>query len=319
MRAIALIRGAGLALAACALCACETQFDPCFGSAQKISDFRVLAVRADPPEVVFDPADTELPPVTVSMLIVDPRTNQPVDIAVSLCPQLEDKRCGPGALQMATVTSSGPVVSFKVKPTPELLRAAVLADPLHGYGGIRVQVDMVLTGSFQRASRATKTLLYTPRTPGYVPNHSFEIVGLNLTSGGRPMGFVGQNETLNVSVADQVGILPALAPTSGIGDAAEEYDVVDLSGRPAHLKEHLSYSLYSTVHAHFLTDTAEQPPLDVAPSLDGVFKFQATLTANGTLYIVARDGRGGVAWYLAPWNAVDTREGRVASLELSCE
>ena len=319
MRAPALIRGAGLALAACALLACDTQYDPCFGSAQKIADFRVLAVRADPPEVVFDPADTELPPVTISMLMVDPRTTQPVDITASLCPQVDDKRCGAGALQNATVTSAGPVVSFKVTPTPELLRAAVLADPLHGYGGIRVQVDIVLNGSFQRTARATKTLLYTPRTPGYVPNHSFEILGLNLTSNGRPMGFVGPNDTLNVSVADQVGILPLLAPTSGTGDAAEEYDVTDLSGRPAHLKEHLSYSLYSTVHAHFLTDTAEQPPSDVAPPLAGVFQFQATLTATGTLYIVARDGRGGVAWYLTEWNAVDTREGRVASLELSCE
>ena len=316
------MRALGLLALAALIAACDTQYDPCFGTAMKVADLRVLAVRSDPPEVVFDPAAATIPPVTVSMLMADPRTGitDIFNAEVAACPQTDDKRCAPGSLHVASVAQAGPVISFPVQVTPALLQAALDADPLRGYGGIRVQVDIQLTGTFSRSTRATKTLLFTPAKAGYVPNHSFEILGLNLTIKGYPMGFYATGDIVSVQVADQIGVIPLLAPTSGDGDAAEDYDVVDLAGNPVHLKEHISYSLYSTVHGRFLSDTAEQPPQGVLPTLlDGVFKFQSTLAASGRLYVVARDGRGAVAWFTTPWASVETRGGRQPNLELDCE
>ena len=300
--------------------ACETQYDPCFGTAQKVKDLRVLAVRSDPPEIVFDPAAALLPEVRVSLLVADPQTTDELTITGALCPQAEDKRCGEGAVAIAALIAKPGAVSFPVRVPRPLLDAALAADPLRGYGGIRVQLDLQIQGSFRRSERATKLLLFTPASPGYVPNHGFEILGLGVTLRGRPAGFVTPKDVLPVAVADLVGLRPILVADPASPTPAEEYDVVDLSGRAAHLREHLSYSLYSTAHGRFLSDTADDPGAYAVPSLDGVFKFQSTLEGNGALYIVARDGRGGVAWFTSAWSAVDLRSStRKPNLELECE
>jgi len=310
------------ALAALALlgAGCEQYFDPCFATAQQVKDLRVLALRADPPEAVFDPGGGGVPEVVVTALVVDPAGDPDDVLAVArFCPSTDDRRCPPDAPAVGVIESVRGVFRFTVRATHAMLAAALDADPLRGYGGIRLQVDLELAASFGRRLSATKLLLYSPAAPGYVPNHGLEIVGLHLLRGGLPAGDAGPGTSLELIAGEWLGIIPELAPGDGASMPAEEFEVVDLSGKRARLREHLSYSLYSTPHGRFTADTADQPPDGTTPSFAGLVRFMPTQQARGTFYVVVRDGRGAVAWLSLDWGAVEPNEGRQPNRELGCE
>ena len=298
---------------------CTAQFDPCFTPVQHVKDLRVLGVRADPPEVLFDPAGDLPPPVLLRALVIDP--GQTDDLAVSgvLCAPTDDHLCPPGSMAIQPGVGRPGDIGLVAQASRELLDAARDADPLKGFGGIRLQLELRVRASFGRKASASKLLVYSPQAPGYVPNHGLEIDALAVTRSGEPSGFVTQSGGLSLLVGTYVGLTPLLSPGRGGSQAQEEYDVVDLSGRRVHLVEHVSYSFFSTLHARFKADTVEEPPASATPAADGLAQFRATFQSSGKLYVVARDGRGAEAWLYSDWDAVDQRVDEMkVSYEIEC-
>jgi hypothetical protein len=300
--------------------ACTTQFDPCFPTAQKIRDLRVLGVRADPPEVVFDWAQPAPDPVRISLLAVDPFGTDDFKATATLCAPTDDRRCPPGSLQLTPTQGSTDELFFDVVPPLQLLRDALAADPLAGYGGIRLQLDVAVQSVLNQGVHASKLLLYTPAAPGYVPNHAFDLSGIVLARRGPALKLYPDKGADIFDVGEKVGVLPILAPAPGMPVAIEQYDVVDLAGHSSHLTERFSYAFFSTRHLKFDADTADQPPPGISPPVTGLLQFELTAQAQGTFYVVARDGRGAEAWITFDWTAMDERlDDKPRNLEVDCE
>ena len=280
-------------LAACALCACVPQYDPCFAPEMLVSSPRVLAMRADPPEASLDD-----PRVQVRALVAEetgPASSRPARLTLCV-PQGE---CG---LSLDGEVSRGEI-RFDVQAPRDLLDASLRADALAGFGGVRLEARLDVQG----APPARKLLLFSRSS---APNQPIEVAGVRATRLGvevsRAGDFQQPGPQLQLTVGLQFGLLPLL------GEGGEEYDVIDLSGRSVRLRERVSYELYSSGALYFgkLPYSVTVGPLVYfgtldpdaaladeplgAPPSNGT--LDATVFGSGWLWIVARDGRGAVAW-----------------------
>ncbi len=313
------MRAAQLALVALAAQGCTQLFDPCFGPAQHVKDLRVLAVRADPPEVLYDPNASGAPPVQLTLLVANPNVLDSHFVAGTVCPPTDDRRCPPGSLQLPVAKGRPGEIALTASVPSDLIQAAIAADPLHGYGGVQLQFDFTVTPPLGPPANASKLVVFSENKPGYVPNHGIEVPALRIQRKDQPVAFVGAADLLQVIVGEFIGVTPVLQPGAGAAQAQEAFATVDLSGKTVELREHVSYQLYSTLHARFLEETADEPaPGDPSPA-DGLVTFEPTFQYQGTLYVVARDGRGGEAWLAVNWVAIDIRfDDRKSDLEVQC-
>ena len=280
---------------------CEPSFDPCLPPRTEVSGLQILAVRADPPEATLA-ADGSAPPVTVTMLAVDfVDFDQEADLTMTMCPENAAKICDAGE----TLRVRRPIgeLSFTVQPSAELLRTALESDPLKGYGGIRVQLQIAL------ATTWGSTLLLYSHSPN--PNHGFGIAGVEvvrLDHTNRQLVIVSPPPdrevlapgwSLLLDVGDEVWLHPVLSP-----GAAEEYDTVDLSGRAVHLREQITYEFYSTPHLDVSAATATE-----APAENGLTSVRYLVAGGGGGYfwIIAHDSRGALAWMPLTFGAIDER------------
>jgi hypothetical protein len=174
--------------------------------------------------------------------------------------------------------------------------AAQQSDDLKGFGGIRVQFAMQADDGDPRAPvLASKILLY--RTgPDSTRNHNPEIAALEITRNGQHVTTVGPGGTLSLSADVEYGLRPLLGSgASGI----EEYDTTDLSGKTVHLREEPRYSFFATAPASFDRDVADEPLPGQPQPTNGIARI--TLSGSGAvIWVVARDGRGGVGWISVP-------------------
>jgi hypothetical protein len=324
-----------LALSAVCLSACELQFDPCFDAQSIVSDVRVLGVRADPPQALFDAATRSVESVRVRMLVADPSAIPQADgglAAAAIVPEVGADICSAdadGGCGMTRIArSEAPLASeaaFEVLVPPASIERALELDPLAGYGGPRVRLDLSARLPDGRTLQARKTLLFSE--PGAIEpiNHGFEILGLRVQ---RPSHAHHQDFSLPMPADDETlapgdlllldrfdaaWFTPVLSP-----GAVEEYDTVDLAGRPVHLQEKITFQFFSTV--------GRLPPylpaqLGTAPFFDpieathresvpgdgvlGVTRMVARKAGTGLVWIVARDSRGAEAWLRLPWVAQD--------------
>ena len=296
----------GLLAAVLAAIGCTPLRDPCFTPQSVITDLRVLGVRADPPEVLVDLDSGSVPSVDVRILVVDP--NGPAKDAVvraQLCVP-DDAGCPAGTPEVAAATNASGEAHFVATPAAAMIRASRDADPLLGYGGIRVQLDATARSSVG-ASSGRKMLLYTPRTPGAIANGAMEISGVKLLYAGDLHAVAPSGGTILLATGIAFGVRPVLAPGS-----IEEYDTVTLDGRNVRLTEHVSYNFYATQHLIFGDprsggsavgsgnlqggEVADEPgPGDPEP-FNGLVRVQGFRNAEQFLWVVGRDGRGAVAW-----------------------
>jgi hypothetical protein len=124
-------------------------------------------------------------------------------------------------------------------------------------------------------------------------NQNPDIVGLQITRDGAPVTTVAGGGTFNVSPGVEYGLQPVLGPgSSGI----EEYDAVDLSGNTIHLSETPRYSFFSTEPISFDRDDADEPLPGQPQPTNGIARFTAGAGPAGSIWVVARDGRGGIGW-----------------------
>ena len=293
---------AGIAAAA----ACTPDFE----SPRDVADLRVLAIRQEAVEAdgssmfadaTVDFANSKVQPVRVKALVADPQPRSALTVDAQICAPTDSERCDEGPA-LAVDGSTGSSTGIEQEPLfggetgssipAEALAAAQQADDLKGFGGIRVQFTMRADDDDPHGPVfASKILLYTTG-PDSVRNHNPEIASLEITRDGEHFKTVADGETLFLDAGLEYGVRPALGSgASGI----EEYDTTDLSGNRVHLREQPRYSFFTTAPASFDRDTADEPLPDQPQPANGI----ARLTVSGpgaVLWVVVRDGRGGVGW-----------------------
>ena len=315
---------------ACALGAACTDFeDP-----QVVIDMRILAMRADPPEILvpYDPAEptrvdlADLAPIQVCVLVADPTEQRGLTWSMSLCPPTGSGRCRGNVpifdLGGGTVgdpeTSEEPVsMCAVVEPNADLLTVlaeALSADDLAGFGGISAQVTAQLGPEGRGGAGDDDTLFgfkrlrYSPELPAdRVANTNPTVnrfVGARRPTGERgldfdiPIGRCGEIEPFTVAPGERVALLPD--EPAGV---REEYAVPTFDGGERHFTENLTYQWHSTegkwspFESGGTIDVAgNEPPLDSTWTAPD----DAELIGDGLdvrIWIVQRDERGGQTWY----------------------
>jgi len=273
---------------AAALASCT----PNFASSSEVSDLRVLAVQAEPPEAQFD-AQGNVQDVQLRILAVDPARG-------GFSSMTDSRRCESGPRFDLPRTTRDKGTEFKAS-VPGSLIAPVIAfaqlnDKLKGLNGIRIMFALsVADGDPNGPVSADKILIYSKA--GTPPNRNPQMTGLALTVEGVPAGLARPDQTLLLRTGVTYGLRPLLAD-----GAREEYDTTDLRGRLVHLRETPAYAFFSTPGAEFDRDTATEPVDGVAPP-DGLVRLTASRAGSGTIWVVIRDGRGGESWLPVDWTA----------------
>jgi hypothetical protein len=293
----------------CASASCAAACTPSFASASDVSDLRVLAVQAEPPEAQFDQQGSgsnlvisNVDDVHLRILAVDPaRPGNFMTLSASLCAPTDSRRCegGPRFDLPRATRNSGDEFSATVPGAllVPVIRFAQSDDKLKGLGGIRVMFALSVADADPHAPvYASKLLLYSQR--GTPPNHNPTLSKLTLTRDGVFQKDVFPGETLALSLGALYGVRPVLAD-----GAREEYDTTDLQGRTVHLKEDPSYAFFTTPGAEFDRDTADEPIDGIAPpdGLTRIDSFSRGSDAINKIWVVVRDGRGGESWLSFPW------------------
>jgi hypothetical protein len=138
---------------------------------------------------------------------------------------------------------------------------------------------------------ASKILLYTT-APESMRNHNPEIIALKITQNGVDKGAVMAGGSFSVTAGVEYGLRPVLDP--GVG-GIEEYDTVDLSGNAIHLREEPRYSFFATTGVDLDRDDADEPLPGQPQPENGIARFTPG-ASGGSIWVVARDGRGGIGW-----------------------
>ena len=280
---------------AAALASCT----PNFASSSEVTDLRVLAVQAEPPEAQFD-AQGNVQDVHLRILAVDPARGGFSFMTASLCAPTDSRRCESGPRFDLPRTPRDTDTGFKAS-VPGALIAPVIAfarsnDKLKDLNGIRIMFALTVEdGDPNGPVAADKILVYSKA--GTTPNHNPQMTGLALTIDGAPAGLAAPDQTLQLRTGVTYGLRPLLAD-----GAREEYDTIDLRGHLVHLREVPAYAFFTTPGAGFDRDTAAEPVDGVAPP-DGLVRLAASRAGSGTIWVVIRDGRGGESWLPIPWTA----------------
>lgn len=268
--------------------ACTPDFDEVW----QVKDLRILALRADPPEVLEATIDATgrlalpetIPPVTVTALVVDPTVSEtaPVEWELWLC-SAEDVRCDEAEVQQLYVPRhSSPMdrITTDVTVPRELLPALLQADPLKGFGGLPVMVELrVWRGPF--AARGVKRLVYgAPLPPEKEPNKNPSITDVT------------------VEESQQEESAWNLLPQSDPADK-ERYWVATFVGGKDQYDEYLTYAFYTTAGRLSYGTTGGKPsPFVENKKIEEVSSdwIPADPAEPTDLWIVLRDDRGGVDW-----------------------
>lgn len=288
---------------------------PDFEEAQNVKDLRVLAVRAEPPEVLFDTAPVDIPPVTIEALLADPRdpTREIVWEAWACSP--EASYCEEAAYAERLTSGRGGLDSLRFDFTPsEALFAAALANDLFaGFGGLPIMLELRIWDGEGGLLRAVKRVGYTfplphsPLPPEKVANTNplfaeIEVNGAAVVPG----------QTLEVEAEQEITILPQANGGTPCADeplSADCYWVTSANlpeggGLPTGIEflqvpEFYTYSFYTSAGklSHAQTGGAPSPFFDNKKVEDVSVKWTAPVDADeATIWIVVDDGRGGASW-----------------------
>ena len=301
---------------------------PDFQSQSQVIDLRILGIKAEPPEALFNASCTDMTKLStctvssvddmrITALFADPaHPAHPGVISPTLCPPQTNQtpsnpNCGPGSLELMQQHGAQDQISFSLQGAltaadlqqlPALLIASAQASPLMGYGGLQVELQLgVDTADPFGVQLGHKTLVFNPRTADGNPNrnHNPSITGMKLLDQmGHDLGARAPGEPLLLTLHQEIGLRPVLAAGS-----IETYQTIDLTGARVTVRENLAWDFYSTANADFDKGSASEPLAGVADPLEGLTRFTAIKQATGTLWAVVHDGRGGTDWIQIPWTA----------------
>jgi len=272
---------------------------------------RVLGISVDPPDPVADLGTGSVEPVHLQALIVNPSGSRGTfNVTWTLCiPSTDNPGCPSGGIVIANIPEWRRDSTVEVKVPPDLIAAAVAADPLHGFGGMRVLAELRVQGA--NPPVATTPIIFSA-TASQPRNHAPVIQGLRfIPQGEAPQEAPPPPSSMEIVVAQPTGLRPVLAP-----GAMEEYDTVDLAGHRVHLQERVRYSFYVTpglnvgrillrsVGGNVVSfgqgqDVEADEPAPGTPDSPGGLMLLEAVERGGSqaiLWIVARDSRGATSW-----------------------
>jgi hypothetical protein len=272
---------------------------PNFQSASQVQDLRVLAVAADPPEAFVDVDGGTVQDVRVAVLVADPSPRAAVDASASLCVPTDNLICDQQRIDLPAQHRLDPgEIDFTVSVPAPLLVAALQNDKIKVLNAVAVQfTTAVADGDPAGAATAEKVLVYSTST---TPNHSPRIASVEISRGSGAKEQLPPGGTLLMGVGEQVGIRPLVGQGP---DGAETYTTTDLKGNVITLTEQLNYTVFTTLGGEWDKDRADEPfATDPTPPF-GIVRFDTYAATSGTMWIVVRDGRGGLSWFSANWTS----------------
>jgi hypothetical protein len=305
------------------LAACVPGYDACFVPASIVSEVRVLAVRADPPEALFDLSTGAVESVHVRALVAGHDRETRLQLRARLCAPNPANSCPDGTPVLVGPLTDKNVTeaSLAVAVPASLIALARDQDPLKGYGGVRVLLELEAQADLDHAV-ATKTLLFSPRATTPKPNRGLELEAVELLREGVLDQHLTIGDTATLFVPISYGVRPRLAPQLDGSPALEEYDTVDLSGQAVHLREQATYSFYTEPQLIFGdlrvvagnpggsysegSDEATEPEGQPEPAR-GLVRITPLEAADAHLWVVVRDSRGAVAGLALRARSIDDR------------
>lgn len=299
-----------------------------------VLDLRVLAIQAEPPEVVIplgieeleqeidDPSALievleQLPDVQVCALVADPADARSLEFTMNACAPTEELRCDQPdktVISIGSGTAMDPEdstvpVSICGTLTPSFDLLSVLGesfedDSLSGFSGLVVQIEFSVRPAgtpIENAQYGAKRVVYSldfPRGKQANQNPGLMALARETPDGGEEpltQGRCGDIVPHVVGPSNGVVIVPQEAP-----EARELYVVPTFDGGERSFTENLTYRWYAT--AGKLGPETTGGPKDVAgnePPLDTEWTAPASIDGSAlvNLWVVQRDERGGLSWY----------------------
>jgi hypothetical protein len=279
--------------AVAAMVGCSFDFD----SPSEVVDLRTLAIQADPPEILVTGA---IPPVTLRALVVDPRdADREVTASWQACGTTTEHRCAeaPFALDLGGGTASLPVLEARLEVTRELLESVQRLDTLMGFGGLPITVELAVDAGDGGAEVSIKQVIAQAFLPeGTAPNENPSVPELLRADLVWPDDVVWPEDEVPVVAP---GTELAVEPRAIEGDA-ETYSVFRFDLQVQELDEYLSYRFFASAGAWNRAETGGPPDAITAETtLASRWTAPDEAPADGApvrLWVVVRDGRGGIAW-----------------------
>lgn len=296
--------------------ACGTGFeDPSI-----VIDLRVLSMSVEPPEVILDfdlmnPEESleglEIPPVTLTALVADPGDERQLAYTIDACPPSNVHRCDDPSVPIQRIDfgviddPEGPDGSTMLTTTftiqPQVLQESVRLDDLAGFGGVVVELHMVVYPNgdpdLSRAVHATKIMLYSPRLPAErVANSNPRLEALILDEDPEavlPMARCNAPGGVPIPVAAATEL--RLDPVEPEG-VREDYLLPTFDGDVREITENLSYIWFAT-GGNFVPGESGGP-IDAFGNEPPLYTRWTTPAEPGLhrLWVVQRDERGGQSW-----------------------
>jgi hypothetical protein len=146
---------------------------PDFEEIWQVKDLRILAIQADPPEVLAASLALVVPKVTLTALVVDPNApNRVASWELWACPAAATSG-GQGSGSMGFTCEDATTrqliarkksrldqITAELTPTPQLLTAALQEDPGRGFGGVPLLVELRIEDDKQGQVQAIKRVVY---------------------------------------------------------------------------------------------------------------------------------------------------------------
>ena len=281
---------------------------PGFDEPSLVLDLRVLAMKAEPPEIILHASEDAAKPVTLSILIADPASpGRVLSCRLQSCVLSDiNKRCEDPATTV--VLAEGPcsdgVTAFDVTFPLDLIERVREADSTQGYSGLAVWVELVVTGGEEELHALKSVIFSTESPPGRTANRNPAITGLRLDEA---------DPVLPADVPWQAGKTIRME-VARAADAKETYVLPTFDGGTVTLKEYMQFSFYSDSGKFSKSSTTDKPDnfmnvtADEEPPIDLFVDWTpeagtAPATKQIRFWFVLDDGRGGVDWMLATGRA----------------
>ena len=281
--------------APCLLLLLAAGCEPSVVDQSQLLSTRVLAIRADPPELVV-PSDGGLPePVHFSVLSYAPGGLTPT-VTLALClsgnPYAAGSAC-PGVdgitLSDDTLDVASPEISALLGALDGGLPDAGL--PVLEPGVFQVAIGyLATTGGTAPGDTEVGVYRLGVRFSGN-PNHNPQLLQVLLPDGGSLQGAVlplSQNVVLTPEIP--TGGPDPTWPSVGVDGGIETYPSLD----GGTVYENLNYSWYATAPSVTYFRSREPTPVDTAET--AYSQFNGSDAGPVTFYVVLRDGRGGTDW-----------------------
>jgi len=157
-----MIRSSRAALLLMALAAAAAACSPDFDEVWQVKDLRLLAIQADPPEVLASTVITSFPRVTITALAVDPSDpGRLVDWELWAC-TADETSCEEAALSVRVARRRTRLnqITAGLTLSPGLFAAALEEDPLKGFGGLAVLMELRIRDTETRIISGVKRVVF---------------------------------------------------------------------------------------------------------------------------------------------------------------